>query len=145
VRQLRRRGRRVRESGAFLLGCRTLRGGTVSSFVCYDDVDPDALNTGIVVIRSQGFKKLWAICRERDLEVLADVHTHGDETPQQSSIDKRNPVIAEMGHVALIVPSFAQISPLTMGNTAVYEYLGAYEWRSWRPDLQGERVRLCLW
>jgi hypothetical protein len=121
------------------------RDDIVTTFVCYDDVDPQALDTGIVVIRSIGFKKLWAICRSCGLEVLADAHTHGDSTPQQSGTDRRNPVIAEQGHVALIVPSFAQISPLTLGNTAVYEYLGGYEWQAWQCKGAATRVRLRLW
>lgn len=127
VRQLRVRGRGERESGAFLLGHRSSGNSVVKSFVCYDDADPKALDTGIVIIRSQGFKRLWSICRTRGLEVLADAHTHGDEAPRQSSTDRDNPVIAEPGHVALIIPSFAQISPYGFGRTAVYEYLGRYE------------------
>jgi hypothetical protein len=114
------------------------------SFVCYDDVDPKALDTGIVIIRSQGFKRLWSICRACGLEVLADAHTHGDETPHQSSIDRHNPVIAEPGHVALIIPSFAQIPPYGFGRTAVYEYVGGYEWRDWTARRE-ERVRLAWW
>jgi hypothetical protein len=114
------------------------------SFVCYDDVDPKALDTGIVIIRSQGFKRLWSICRARGLEVLADAHTHGDETPRQSSTDRHNPVIAEPGHVALIIPSFAQIPPYGFGRTAVYEYVGGYEWRDWTARRE-ERIRLAWW
>jgi hypothetical protein len=144
VRQLKLRGRGERESGAFLLGRRTPSGNVVQSFVCYDDVDPTALETGIVVIRSLGFKRLWAICRARGFEVLADAHTHGNDAPRQSSTDKRNPVISEPGHLALIVPSFAHISPFGFGRTAVYEYLGDYEWRDWTTRRE-DRVRLALW
>lgn len=144
VGQLRLRGRGERESGAFLLGGRARDKALVECFVCYDDVDPNALDTGIVIIRSQGFKRLWAICRSRGLEVLADAHTHGDDAPRQSSTDKRNPVIAESGHLALIIPSFAQISRYGLGRTAVYEYLGSYEWRDW-TSTRDQRVRLVLW
>lgn len=145
VRTLRSRGRGIRESGAFLLGARTPHTGTVTAFVCYDDMDPQALDTGIVIIRSVGFRNLWTICRASGLEVLADAHTHGNATPRQSSTDRENPVISEAGHVALILPSFAQISPLALGETAVYEYLGDYDWRCWTQRERDKRVRLCLY
>jgi hypothetical protein len=144
MRQLKTRGRGVRESGAFLLGHRTSGRSVVKAFICYDDVDPNALETGIVIIQSYGFKRLWAICRERGLEVVADAHTHGDDAPRQSSTDKRNPVIAENGHIALIIPSFAHISPFGFGRTAVYEYVGGYEWRNWTTTRE-DRVRLAFW
>ena len=56
------RGRRCcRESGAFLLGCR--EGGNVAivDFVLYDDLDPHALDSGIVRFDGRYFSDLWAI------------------------------------------------------------------------------------
>ena len=67
VAELRRRtlnGRR--ESGAFLLGGKTGRAKTlrrIEEFVFYDDVDPEALSTGIVVIDG---RKLWVYQRPSD-------------------------------------------------------------------------------
>ena len=40
--ELRRRSKGRRESGAFLLG----QSSKVSAFICYDDLDPSALDTG---------------------------------------------------------------------------------------------------
>jgi len=47
IRELKRRGGGRRESGAFLLGS----SGTqqVTHFICYDDLDPTTLDTGIIV------------------------------------------------------------------------------------------------
>ncbi len=47
VRELRKRGYGERESGAFLLA----KHGSphVTKFICYDDLDPTALDTGIIV------------------------------------------------------------------------------------------------
>ena len=63
--QLRRRGGGGRESGAFLLGPRM--GGRVSSFVCYDDLDPRSLDTGIIRFDGRGYVPLWKRCRDLSL------------------------------------------------------------------------------
>ena len=40
--------------------------------------------------------------------VIGDVHTHPGRGVHQSGIDAGNPMIAQEGHVALIVPDFAK-------------------------------------
>jgi hypothetical protein len=80
-----------RESGAFLLGekgspCR------IHHFVYYDDIDPNALATGIVLINGRLLGDLWKICREEKLEVVADVHVHPG-CYRQSASDQANPII----------------------------------------------------
>lgn len=142
VLDLRRRGHGRRESGAFLLG-RAQRGvDVVKSYVCYDDVDGAALDTGIVIVRAIGFAALWERCRALRLDVLGDVHTHGDGRPRQSPTDAANPMVARPGHIALILPRFAQTSPWGFSNVAAYEYLGDYHWRDWSGHELAGRVRL---
>ena len=47
--KLRERGRNAsRESGAFLFGYRAYGRARIVDFILYDDLDPDALDTGIV-------------------------------------------------------------------------------------------------
>ena len=126
--ELRRRGGGRRESGAFLLG-RTLKGKRqVLRFVYYDDLDPHCLESGVVVFKSPGYGTLWQLCRETGLSVVADVHTH-PTIAIQSDADRRHPMIAVPGHIALIVPYFAnRIShPCEMG---IYKYLGAHMWEN---------------
>ena len=55
IKDLRRRGHGHRESGAFLLGTRGPKQDVVRAYVCYDDLDPQALDTGIVIFGSAGF------------------------------------------------------------------------------------------
>lgn len=129
--ELRRRGGARRESGAFLLGERTTRGGAerrrVRQFVYYDDLDPHCLDSGVVVFDGAGFGPLWRLCREMGLEVVADVHTHPG-TARQSDADRRHPMIATAGHFALIVPDFAARTPAS-AELGLYEYAGAHQWR----------------
>ena len=60
---LRRRGGGVRESGAFLLGRDDRDPARVTSYICYDDVDPDAYQQGAIAFHAKGCAALWQHCR----------------------------------------------------------------------------------
>ena len=87
VARLRERGRgETRESGAFLLGFQKPgRPARIVDFVLYDDLDPRSLDTGIIRFDGKHFGKLWAICRQRRLTVVADVHVHPGGSGQSDS------------------------------------------------------------
>jgi hypothetical protein len=127
VSSLRQRGlRRSRESGAFLLGMRSGNSARIIDFVLYDDLDPQCLDTGIVRFDGRHFGALWEICRARGVSVVADVHVHpfGSE---QSVSDQNHPMISSAGHIALILPNFADVS-MTTKDIGIYRYLGAKKW-----------------
>lgn len=145
VRNLRRRGAGRRESGAFLLGVRSGSLDKVTAYACYDDLDPLALDSGIVVMDGRGFAALWKVCRQRRLEVLGDVHTHRGPGPRQSEADRTNPMISEPGHMAFILPHFAGTWGWKFHDVAIYEYAGNYRWHDWAGPRRRERVRFCLW
>jgi proteasome lid subunit RPN8/RPN11 len=126
--ELARRGRASRESGAFLLAAADSDGRTVTRVVFFDDLDPNCL-TGGISMAGAAFPRLWELCDREGLRVVGDVHTHPTEWVQQSGTDKANPMIAQRGHVAVIVPHYAQRG----GNPArvgVHEYLGDAGWRA---------------
>ncbi|MDH2313309.1 hypothetical protein [Methylobacterium brachiatum] len=125
-RELRRRGAGVRESGAFLLGERSTTGGRVRMIVFYDDIDPEALTTGIVRLSGHAMNAVWETCAAKNLEVLADVHTH-PEGAGQSRSDQEHPMVATRGHVALIAPRLAR-SAFDLAGVGVYRYRGAKRW-----------------
>ena len=129
---LRERGRCERESGAFLLGPEG-EPRRVTSIVFYDEVDSAAFDTGIIVIDGGCMADLWRICRERDAVVVADVHTHGGAAGQSDS-DRKHPMIAEPGHVAIILPNFAA-APVQLGEMGLYRYRGRFKWDVLRPAL----------
>ncbi len=142
VLDLRRRGERRHESGAFLLGEPGPAVDLVRHYICYDDLDPNALKSGIVVFDGTGFAALWARCRELGMDVLGDVHTHGNARPRQSPIDQANPMMSRKGHVAFVLPLFATTWGWNFKNVAIAEYLGDYEWREWTGRERQERVRM---
>lgn len=145
VHRLRRRGQGRRESGAFLLGSADNLAGKVSSFICYDDLDPDAYQSGAIAFHADGYAALWEHCRNHRLQVLADVHTHPGWGVEQSYIDRENPMIPVMGHTGMIVPNFATSAKLSLAGVGIYEYLGGFKWRKHDPAIKLARVRLALW
>ncbi len=140
--ELRQRGQGRRESGAFLLGDRHGGQACVRDFVCYDDLDPTALDQGYVTLHSRGLKALWAQCRARQLDVVADAHTHPGADTRQSTLDRRHPMIPVAGHLALIVPNFAVTSHWHLHGVGVHEYLGT----GWHSHIAPQtRLRLSWW
>ncbi len=124
--ELHHRGGGRRESGAFLLGFQSGKRRRITRFVFYDDLDPHCLDTGIVVFNGSGYGPLWRICSQIGLKVVADVHTHPG-APGQSTADRDHPMIAQKGHVALIVPEFAY-RPFSAREVGIYTYLGNHQW-----------------
>lgn len=100
----------------------------MAKFICYDDLDPHGLDTGIVKINGGAFVLLWDFCAQHGLRVLADVHTHPEEWTGQSYSDRTNPVVAQAGHIAIILPHFASAKRPSLRGAGVYEYLGEHQW-----------------
>lgn len=73
------------------------------------------------------YSRLWALCREHGVEVLADVHTHPGGYVQQSDIDQDNPLIAQRGHLAIIIGHYAQ-QRAALHDVGMYEYEGDDGW-----------------
>jgi proteasome lid subunit RPN8/RPN11 len=143
--QLRSSCARKRESGAFLLGPKNGGSTRVTAFVRYDDLDPDAYQSGAIAFHAAGYAALWRHCGERQLRVLADVHTHPGASVQQSWIDQKNPMLPTVGHIALIVPHFARTPWWSLKDVGVYEYLGSFTWRNHPSSVAPRRVGLTLW
>lgn len=141
VDELRRRTRGRRESGAFLLGSPDGRTRRIQQFLFYDDVDPHCFDNGIVEFDGNKFGLVWKKCRELKMTVLADVHVHPGHYGQ-SQTDRDNPMIAEAGHLAFIIPNYAGRHRLP-GRIGVYEYLGSRRWRD--HSRQGGRILHIGW
>lgn len=124
--QLTARGGGHRESGAFLLGRRRGRRPRITHIVYFDDLEPESLN-GAVHLTTTAYSRLWAKCRDLGVEVLADVHTHPGEYIQQSQIDQDNPLVAQRGHIAIIIGHYAQ-RHARLRDVGMYEYQGDDGW-----------------
>ena len=128
--KLRERGGGVRESGAFILGVGDGARRAARRIVLYDDLDPNCLNEGYVHFDGCHYGRLWEICAQESLSVVADVHTH-PYGPGQSHSDKTHPMVSIPGHIALIVPNYAQ-GEISAADVGVYVYRGRYQWTAFR-------------
>lgn len=136
--ELHRRTEELHESGAFLLGRVEGQRREVERIIYYDDLDACAYQTGVVVMHADSFGRLWDLCRACRLSVVADVHVHPQEA-WQSLADRDNPMIAQRGHLALIIPDFARL-PVRLRDLGFFEYQGEHDWRK----LGGRRVTRFL-
>lgn len=141
--ELRRRTEGYHESGAFLLGKEDGARRRIETFAYYDDLDPNSLDTGIVVFDGSGYGPLWQLCRETGLIVVADVHVHPGAA-RQSPSDRANPMIANKGHIALIVPNFAEqvFRPSELG---IYEYKGSHSWNDFTGNSSEDFFYVGFW
>lgn len=141
--ELYRRSERRHEAGVFLLGRVRGKRREVIDAVYYDELDPRAYATGVCVLHAAAFAKLWAICRERGLTVVGDIHTHGPDVGQSES-DRTNPMVAISGHIAIIVPNLAA-PPVSPGAIGIYEYQGNHRWLDCSPRRRGGYLYLGPW
>jgi proteasome lid subunit RPN8/RPN11 len=137
ITELGRRGGGMRESGAFLLADRSGDRSIVTRVVYLDDLDPACL-TGGIEVDGLAYSKLWDICDTEQRVVIGDVHTHPGRSVQQSGVDAQNPMVAQKGHVALIIPDFA-IRVVQPHEVGVHRYDGR-DWQSWTGQDAARRL-----
>lgn len=140
IEHLRLRGDGVRESGAFLLGRKTDAGRVVMRFLPYEQLQADALHDDYVALTSASFAKLWELCRADGVTVVGDVHTHRLGAGQSRS-DRTNPMVAVAGHIAFIVPRFAQ-GKVRLQDLGMYVYEGSHRWATFSGSDVLRLVRL---
>ena len=124
-----RRGGGRRESGAFLLGKVTEDVKIVSEWVAYEDLDPGSSKHAIIRLDTGAFPRLWQVCADREVEVIADIHTHPGR-PIQSRSDRAFPMLALSGHIALIAPRFAR-GTIKPSDVSFNVYAGDGQWNSY--------------
>jgi len=141
IADLARSGRGVKESGAFLLGRQDGTHRIVTAYLTYEDVAPNSSSQhDYVAFTAEEMAAAWEYCYTTGLQVVADVHTH-PLGPRQSPSDRAHPIVSVAGHVALIVPNFAQGSPQPR-DLGVHLFGGAGRWQSMFGDEAHAAIRL---
>jgi proteasome lid subunit RPN8/RPN11 len=128
----------VREAGAFLLADQGGDRRWVTRVVYLDDVDPACLQ-GAIHVDGRAYSKLWDICDAKGLVVIGDVHTHPGPEVHQSCTDAENPMVAQEGHVALIVPDLAT-RPVHPHEVGIHRYNGISGWSTWTGKPAARRL-----
>ena len=70
--------------------------------------------------------------------MVGDAHTHPGSSVRQSCIDAENPMVAQQGHVALIIPDFAA-RPVHPPEVGVHRYDGS-GWQTWTGNDAARRL-----
>lgn len=135
---MRERGQGRRESGAFLLAGAAAEKHVITSWLPYDELAPESLAYAYVRLEPEAFTRLWAYCADKQVKVVADIHTH-PKGPGQSPSDKKHPMVAFAGHVALIAPWFAQRSP-TPHDVSLNVYQGGGKWLNYFREEAAARI-----
>ncbi|KWT98603.1 hypothetical protein APY03_0291 [Variovorax sp. WDL1] len=130
----------MRESGAFLLGKKEPSRRVITHFLPYEQLQPDALHDDYVALNAASFAALWELCARLDVSVVADVHTHRFGAGQSLS-DRTNPMVALSGHIALIVPQFAQ-GRVRIVDVNMYVYQGSHRWTTFKGSDVQARLRV---
>jgi proteasome lid subunit RPN8/RPN11 len=140
IAELETRGDGRREAGAFLLASPDRR--VVEDIVYFDDLDPDCL-VGSISMSGDAFSLLWDHCEANGQRVIADVHTHPGASVALSPTDRSNPMIATVGHIAIVVPHFAghRIARRQLG---FHCFQGDAGWTSAYGRAARRRVKLTL-
>lgn len=137
------RGDGRHEAGVFLLGKVSGAYREVQLAIFYDDLDSEAYSSGVCVLHGDAFAKLWSLCREKRLTVIADAHTHPGGAFQSPS-DKANPMVARPGHIAIIIPNYAQ-APVSPKRIRIYEYCGHHNWTDRSPSSSPGFLYIGFW
>ena len=106
---------------------------------------PRRINTAGLLFTPLEYAKLWQYCKQKQLKVVADVHTHGGPDVRQSSLDQRHPMVPVVGHTAMIAPYFGHTGWWSLAAVGVYEYLGNFNWRTHQSSARPRRIKLSLW
>jgi proteasome lid subunit RPN8/RPN11 len=142
TRELHARTEGRHESGAFLLGTIDGRRRHVRSIVYYDDLDPDAYASGVVILHGTSFGPLWDACRVQNLQVVADIHVHPGSA-HQSQADREHPMIAKTGHLAMILPDMAA-GPIRPDRIGLYRYRGRHRWQTLGHHRLARHVKISI-
>jgi proteasome lid subunit RPN8/RPN11 len=126
------------ESGCFILGTVTGQKRIAHRCLYYDELDSKAYASGVCVLHGNAFSRLWEICRAEKLTVVADIHTHPGAAFQSDS-DRTNPMIARVGHIAIIIPNYA-FGWIWRHQIGMFQYEGDHTW----TNMSGWKARSFL-
>lgn len=89
----------------------------------------------------QAVAMLLEVARQKQLSIVADLHTHPSDWVDLSDVDQEHPIEYRVGLIALVLPSFAIGAP-DLARTGVHEYLGNGKWSTLSVEERNTRFIL---
>ncbi len=127
VHGLRKRSGGRRESGCLWVGKREQTWLIQDAFFL-DDFPGTKRHSQFHRTPRSAISMMFEMLREKEYQIIADIHTHPSFWVGLSEVDKRNPIEYRVGLIAMIFPYFAR-RDCSFKNIGVHEYLGVHKWR----------------
>lgn len=129
------------EAACVWLGTRTDTAQVAVEVVFLDDL-PGTIGRRLQHRTSrQAVAMLLEIAREKQLSIVADLHTHPSDWIDLSEVDQEHPIEYRRGLIALVLPRFALGLP-DLARTGVHEYIGNGQWSTLSIEERNERIVL---
>jgi len=126
---LRDRGQGSRESAAIWGGKRIGNSETVEAVYYLDDFEGGFRSRAYHFVSTEALAQLFAKLHREKHVIIGDVHTHPTSWVGLSQIDREHPIEFRHGLHALVLPSFALLSP-SLRLTGVHVYQGDGKWQT---------------
>ena len=84
---------------------------------------------------------LFRYLQQKNLQLIADVHSHPGTWVGLSEIDMEHPLEFRVGFLSLVLPSYATPKP-DIGTVGVHEYIGNMEWETLTPEAVPTRIKI---
>lgn len=84
---------------------------------------------------------LFRCLHQKNLQLIADVHSHPGSWVGLSDIDMEHPLEFRVGFLSLVLPSYAIPKP-DIGAVGVHEYIGNMEWKTLTAEAVLSRIKI---
>jgi len=84
---------------------------------------------------------LFEMLRQKQLSIIADVHTHPEDWVDLSRVDQAHPIEYRPGLTALVLPYYASREP-SINATGVHIYCGKGRWRRLTKRMAEKKVQI---
>jgi hypothetical protein len=93
-----------------------------------------------VVVQGEELHRLNVLLHERNLTLIAQIHSHPTNA-YHSSTDDTYPIVTRAGGISLVVPDFA-LQPFSLANSAVYRLSPEGQWNELSTDAVWRLIRV---
>jgi hypothetical protein len=93
-----------------------------------------------VVVQGDELHRLNVLLHERNLTLIAQIHSHPTNA-YHSSTDDSYPIVTRAGGISLVVPDFA-LQPFSLANSAVFRLSREGQWNELSLDAVCRLIRI---
>ena len=92
-------------------------------------------------ITREAVGEIFAILKDKGLQIIADVHTHPEEWVGLSRTDREHPLEYRIGFVSIVLPHFGRAEHNKSG-IGMHRYKGNHQWHELSLSEKSESLKL---